>query len=273
MKSEKLAYAKINLTLEIGDKRDDGYHSLTSVMARVSLADKVSVATNDNGTIRFTATDKSIPIDDNLCTRAAHAYFEAKGILGQGVNITLENNIPTASGMGGGSADAAATVECLEELFGELDKEVRHDIAVSLGADVPFCFEKTPCLCTGIGDRCERIECADLSSLSLVISKVGEKLSTAKVYSDFDSLEKSKREYDHNAVINALKSGDIHALANGVFNDFERVVFPSSPEVARERERLLAEGALAVVLSGAGPTLVGIFDKKLEDCIKVILKP
>ncbi len=260
--AERWAYAKINLTLEVGKKRPDGYHSLTSVMARATLADKVRVERNCCGKIAFVSTDKTIPAEDNLCTKAAKACLEALGIKGQGVSITLENNIPTASGMGGGSADAAAVIECMEELFGSLDSTVRHTIARRLGADVPYCLEKTPCLCTGIGDQCTPIECADLDGLWLVISKVGEKLSTGKVYSDFDSLADSDSHYDHTTVIKALEKGDIYALANGTFNDFEKVVFPSSPQVVSERERMLSSGALNVVMSGAGPTLVGFFDSK-----------
>lgn len=256
------AYAKINLTLEIGDKRPDGYHSLTSVMARIDLADTVTVNKNGCGAVSFTATDNTIPICDNLCTKAAKAYFEAKGISGEGVDIILENNIPTASGMGGGSADAAAVLECMETLYGSLDRDVRHRIARGLGADVPYCLEKLPCYCTGIGDECEIIDCDGFDNLWIVVSKKGEKLSTGKVYSDFDALEGERAVYDHSVVVNALEQGDVYALAKGVFNDFEKVVFPEFSEVAAERERLLSCGALNVVMSGAGPTLIALFDSE-----------
>jgi len=268
---EKYAYAKINLTLEIGKKRPDGYHDLTSIMARATLADKVTLSRNDIGCIRFSSTDKTIPQEDSLCAKAAKLYFDAKGISGEGVDIHLENNIPTASGMGGGSADAAATIECLELLFGELHADVRQKLAVSLGADVAFCFNKESRMCRGIGDEITELECASLDGLWLVISKVGEKLSTGKVYSDFDAFGSTLDSHNHEAVINALKAGDIKALAGSVFNDFESVVFASSPEVKEERERLISGGALGVVMSGAGPTLVAFFDdkEKAEQCGKV----
>ncbi len=273
--AERQAYAKINLTLEIGKKRPDGYHSLTSVMARATLADRVRVEKNGTGKVTFISSDKGIPAEDNLCTRAARAYFDAMGIEGQGVSITIENNIPTASGMGGGSADAAATIECMEELFGTLDKALRHSIAKSLGADVPYCLEKIPCLCTGIGDECTPLKCADLDGLWLVISKEGEKLSTGKVYSDFDSLENNGGEYDHTAVIKAIENGDIYALAKNTFNDFERVVLPSSPKTMAEYKRLMSCGALKVTMTGAGPTLVAFFDdeekaKRCGEAYKII---
>lgn len=259
---EKKAYAKVNLTLEVGDKRSDGYHLLTSVMARLTLFDNVVVRENCSGRINFTATDKTIPPESNLCTRAAAAYFEAVGIKDRGVDISLENHIPTASGMGGGSADAAAVLECMEDIFGKLDSSVRHSIALSIGADVPYCLEKTPCLCTGIGDVCLPLKCADLDLLWLTVSKKGEKLSTGKVYSDLDSISGDSVTHDHNAVISALEKGDIYALAKSTFNDFERVVFPSSPEIMAERDRLLSYGAISVAMSGAGPTLIAFFDSE-----------
>ncbi len=263
----KKAYAKLNLTLEIGDKQEDGYHQLTSVMARATLADTVTVKRNDIGRITFTSTDKEIDPEDNLCTRAAREYMMAKGI-DAGVDIELVNNIPVASGMGGGSADCAAVIECMESLFGTLDESVRHSIARGLGADVPYCLLRAPALCRGIGDVCTPIDTADLDGLFLVISKVGEKQSTGKVYSDFDAFERSNVNYDHTLVITALETGDIKAIAKGVFNDFEKVVFPLSPEVCTERERLLAGGAMSVVMSGAGPALVAFFDdrEKAEMC-------
>lgn len=274
MKVERDAFAKINLTLEVGDKRCDGYHSLTSVMARITLADRVTVEENSVGSVRFYTDTPGIDKEDNLCIRMANAYFKARGISGQGVDITLVTNIPIASGMGGGSADCASVLECMEELYGGLEDGVRQSIARSLGADVPYCLKKKPCLCTGIGDECQPIDCASLDGLWLTVSKVGEKLSTGKVYSDFDALNKDNTEYNHNAVIKALEKGDIYALAHGVFNDFERVVLSASPEVARERDRLLSLGALRVVMSGAGPTLVAFFDseERARQCSKQLYR-
>ena len=258
--AERLAYAKINLTLEVGDKCDDGYHLINSVMARITLADRVTVNKNESGKITFTATDKSIPTDENLCTKAARLCLEALKKAGQGVDITLENRIPTASGMGGGSADAAAVIECIEEIFGTLDSTARHRIALSIGADVPYCLEKTPCFCTGIGDICKPLRCSTLEGLWLTVSKVGEKLSTGKVYSDLDAITNRESHNDHSLTVEALEKGDIYQLSKSTFNDFEQVVFPSSPEVEREYKRLLSMGAIKVTMSGAGPTLIAFFD-------------
>lgn len=260
MRVKRSAPAKINLTLEVGAKREDGYHDLKSVMARIDLCDVVEVEENTLSEIRFFTNTEAIPAT-NLCTKAVQAYLEKKG-LSRGVDIFLECNIPLASGMGGGSADAAATLECMEALYGRLDGDTRHAIARSLGADVPFCLEKTPCFCEGIGDECTPLECSGMENLWLVVIKRGEKLSTGKVYSDFDALLRDTTTKNHAPVIRALESGDIPLLADSLFNDFERVVFDASPELTLHRDFLLEKGALRVVMSGAGPTLIGLFDSR-----------
>ena len=119
---EKLAYAKINLTLEVGGKREDGYHSLVSVMARASLADKVLVKKSGTTGITLKVNDASLETQDNLAVKAAKGYFECSGVSPEGIEISLEKHIPVAAGLGGGSADAAAVIECMEELFGCLEK-------------------------------------------------------------------------------------------------------------------------------------------------------
>ena len=262
MIAERKAYAKINLTLEVRDKREDGYHEIVSVMARATLFDKVSVGKNSVGKIRIRCTDSSIEDDDNLAVRAVKGYFEISGISFHGVDITLEKHIPLSAGLGGGSADAAAVIECMEELFEPLEKEKRHALARGLGADVPYCLEKIPCICRGVGDECERIEAKEFDSLFLVIKKHAEKLSTGAVYSSFDALPKSAKEYDHKSVIKALEKGDIALLTRSLFNDFERVVFEKSPEVKALRNEMLEAGAISSLMSGAGPTVVGFFDNE-----------
>ena len=109
--AEKLAYAKINLTLEVGKKRADGYHELVSVMARATLSDRVEVNKNGSKITTLKVNDSSLENSDNLAVKAVKGYFEASGVKEEGVDITLEKNIPVAAGLGGGSADAAAVIE------------------------------------------------------------------------------------------------------------------------------------------------------------------
>lgn len=258
--AERLAYAKINLTLEVGKKRADGYHELVSVMARATLSDRVEVNKNGSKITTLKVNDSSLENSDNLAVKAVKCYFEVAGIEKEGVDITLEKNIPVAAGLGGGSADAAAVIECMEELFGALPRDKRHILARSLGADVPYCLEKSPCICRGIGDECEKINFKGSLDLYLVIKKNAEKLSTGAVYSVFDALEKPNTPYDHSIAVTALEKGDGRLLTKGLFNDFERVVLVSSPEVKALKEEMMRAGAIATLMSGAGPTVVGFFD-------------
>lgn len=262
MIAQRKAYAKINLTLEVGKKREDGYHTLTSVMARATLSDNVEVRKNSTGAIRLSCTDARLEGEDNLCVKAVKGYFDIAKMSFQGVDIALEKNIPVASGLGGGSADAAAVILLLEQLFEPLEKEKRHALARSLGADVPYCLETAPCLCRGVGDECEKLDFQGFDSLFLVIKKNADKLSTGAVYSHFDALEKIEKEYCHERVVRALETGDTALLTSSLFNDFERVVFEKSPQVKTLREEMLEAGALSAVMSGAGPAVVGFFDNE-----------
>ena len=257
MKVEVFAPAKINLTLEVGAKREDNYHNLTSVMARIDFCDRLILEACENASVRFFSNAPSLP-QDNLCVKTARRYLDLKGI-SKGVNITLESKIPFASGMGAGSADAAAVIEGMETLFGALEPDTRHTLARSIGADVPYCLEKTPCLCTGIGDECQKIECGDLSSLFIVVVKEGEKLSTAQVYEDFDKMMVHRHDCDHISVVRAIEVGDVKALAKGVFNTFEDVVFKSSPHLAKTKSTLL-EKVLPLIMLTA---LIAVFIKTI----------
>ncbi len=259
---EKKAYAKINLTLEVGKKRADGYHSLTSVMARASLFDVLYIKKNESDEIRIFSSDKTLENSDNLCYKAVKNYFEFSGVSPEGIDITLEKKIPLSAGLGGGSADAAAVIEALEELFKPLPDSKRHALALSLGADVPYCLKKVPCLCKGIGDECEKIKAKPFNSLWLVIEKNAEKLSTGAVYKAFDELDKGSFSYDHQGVITALERADKTLFSKSLFNDFERIVFTLSPEVKALKEKFLKNGATTAVMSGAGPTVVAFFDNK-----------
>ena len=144
------AYAKVNLTLDIISARDDGFHSIRSVMVPVSLFDRVSVERAER--ISFDCDLPALRNDDNLCIRAAKAFFEAAGIRG-GADIRLQKHIPFPAGLGGASADAAAVIDCLSTIYGApLDFDELIRVAAEVGSDVPFCLYGKPALCEGRGE-------------------------------------------------------------------------------------------------------------------------
>lgn len=253
------APAKLNLTLEVGAKREDGYHPITSVMAHISLYDEISIAKKGEG-IEFETNAIYLKNDEkNLCVVAAKKFLECKG-LDEGVKISLKKLIPSNSGMGGGSADAAVVIRLMERLFGELDKDKKDALALSLGADVPFCMTDTPALCEGIGEIITPVA-SPTKRLYVVVAKNAQKLSTARVYSNFDS-SPTPFTGSHSDVIKALESGSFSLLKNGMCNVFEENVFAECPEVASLREKMLSLGAFASRMTGAGPTVFGLFEKR-----------
>ena len=259
-KLETRAPAKLNLTLAIGPRRDDGYHPIKSVMVHVSLFDTVSVRKKECG-IGFSSNARYLRNDDkNLCVLAARRYLELAGIK-EGVDIELLKHIPSKSGMGGGSADAAAVVSLMEKLFVPLDSSVRDSLLLSLGADVPFCATSTPALCEGIGERITPILLSGSLEHYLVIAKNAQKPSTAGIYSVFDS-SPVPFEGSHSDVIRALETGNAELLKKGMYNAFEPIIFSMYPEVEHLRDRMLSLGAYAAQMTGAGPSVFGLFPSK-----------
>ena len=253
------APAKLNLTLEVGNRREDGYHPLTSVMVHIALFDEIIIEQTESG-IEFETNAVYLKNDDkNLCVLAAKRFFEAAGIDG-GVKINLKKLIPSKSGMGGGSADAAAVIELMEGLFGKLEGNKAKEIALSLGADVPFCMTHTPALCEGIGERITPVSLSD-RRLYVVVAKNAQKPSTAKVYSDFDE-NPALFTGSHADVIRGLETGNFALIKSGMCNVFEKNIFASCPEAEELRKKLVELGAFAARMTGAGPTVFGLFETR-----------
>ena len=263
------APAKINLTLAVGEKRPDSYHLLSSVMVHISLYDEIKLERTGEG-IDFQSDAKYLKNDDkNLCVAAAKGFFELTGIKNEGLKISLKKVIPSKSGMGGGSADAACTIELLEELYGKLSEKERLSLALSLGADVPFCLTKAPAFCEGIGEIITPVALAK-KKIYIVVAKNSAKPSTAAVYADFDACPVEFRG-SHADVIKGLETGNVALLKKGMFNSFEEVIFKKLPEVKALRDKMESFGALVSLMTGAGPTIFGLFEEK-KDAVSALAK-
>ena len=252
---EKKAYAKINLSLDVTARRADGYHDLKSVMQRVSLCDVLTFTRRENGFSM--ASDGTLPCDErNLVFRAAKAYFAAAGHE-FGVHVDLEKHIPMQAGLGGGSADAAATLCALNEMDGaRFDVQTLCEIGATIGADVPFCVCGGTAVCQGIGERITPVVSA--LQAHVVIAMRGEGVSTpwafAKLDEKYDTYAFASNEADARLarVVKALERGDISALDGAAYNRFEDVIEQTRPDVA------LLKQALAL-MSGSGPAVFGLF--------------
>lgn len=258
MKCMEKAYAKVNLTLQVGSQRPDGYHAVMSVMQRISLWDTVTV---ERGTGRDTLLC-SVPVtenvDDNLCMKAARAFFAETGTKSDGVTITLEKHIPVQAGLGGGSSDAASTLLALRTLYAPSlpDVQLEH-MAAALGSDVPFFIRGGTALARGRGERLTPMP--RLRDGWFVIVKPPEGFSTPAMYRRLDDLPPEPPRPD--AMPAALAAEDIRAVAAALYNSFERAVPPDSA-VWDIESALRAHGALAALLSGSGSAVFGLFARE-----------
>ena len=251
MKCVEKAYAKVNLTLAVGEKRLDGYHEVVSVMQRVSLCDTLTAEQTREG-ITLTCSDPALPAgEENLAHRAASLFFRETGIAG-GAALTLEKRIPSQAGLGGGSSDAASALLALRRLYAPaLSDTALEAMAAALGSDVPFFIRGGTQLATGRGEVLSPLP--PLTDGWFVIVKPTESFSTPAMYRRLDELPPA-----HTPALPPLQGG-LPALASGLFNRFETAI-PAGSAVWDIKARLAAYGALASLLSGSGSAVFGLFD-------------
>lgn len=252
------ANAKINLTLDILGVREDGFHALRSVMVPVTLCDELVIEKSES--LVFDCNIKELCTTDNLCVRAAKLFFATLGT-DNSASIYLKKNIPFPAGLGGGSADAAAVLKGLNELYGnQLDRKLLFSLAERLGSDVPLCLLGSAALCEGRGE--ELTPLSNLPTLDLVIAIGKSRLSTPEVYRRYDAAKLPVRN-DSERFISALASGSCE-LASLLGNAFEPVTDILAPETKLLREEMLTSGALNARLSGSGPSVYGVFKNESE---------
>lgn len=251
------ANAKVNLSLDVTGKRADGYHTLCSVFQSVSLCDFLTVNLSD--AVKVTCSDSSICGEDNLCFKAAKLFFETANVQ-SGAEIFIEKHIPLAGGLGGGSADAAATLVALNELCNRpLSENELLEIALKLGADVPFCMLGGTKLCEGIGEIMTNL--SPLPECFIVIAKKGQKSSTGDMYRALDS-DLSRKKPDTNGIIEGLSNGDLNSALKGAYNCFESVCNPEDLNTAKAVAQKYS--AVYCGLSGAGPSVITVTERETD---------
>jgi 4-diphosphocytidyl-2-C-methyl-D-erythritol kinase len=259
------APGKINVFLKVGSLLDDGYHDVAIAYQAVSLCEQVRVVEADDFSVdvRGSVELSRVPTDErNIAVRAAKLLAERAGHRG-GVRIDIEKHVPVTGGMGGGSADAAATLLACDALWGtDLSRDDMFELARTLGADVPFAMTGGTAIGTGRGDELSPALAQGTFHWVLALADFG--LSTPEVYRELD---------DHRArhaaeitpadaaptvdpdVLQALRAGDPHMLAAAMHNDLQAAALHLSPELARVLELGERSGALAGIVSGSGPTV------------------
>ena len=263
-KIEQKAYAKINLSLDILGRLENGYHIVKMVMQTIDLYDELVFETQDrycpSMEITLVSDNGEIPCgEDNLIVRAVRR-MEAKYRIRKDLRITLKKNIPVAAGMAGGSTDAAAALRAVRDLFvPEVSDEELQKIGVTLGADIPYCVTGGTQLSEGIGEVLTLLP--DAPQCGLVVCKPPVGVSTGEVYKRYDSLE-TVTHPDIDAQIEAIRKGDLACMAGHCGNVLEEVTGAMYPRIG-EIERFFEEqGALIAKMSGSGPTVFAIFTDK-----------
>jgi 4-diphosphocytidyl-2-C-methyl-D-erythritol kinase len=255
------ACAKVNLTFEVLGKRPDGYHEIISVMQVISLCDVLTF--EPHGRIRLASDVAELASPNNLVYKAAKLMQgSSKG--DRGVAITLSKGIPLASGLGGGSSDAAMTLQALDELWEmDLPRERLMEVAAQLGSDVPFFVGGSPTsLATGRGEKVEALPSPAKTWVVLLRPPMEMPNKTRKMYSHLDPAEFTKGQHAQRLVNSTRRGGSI---TNGqCFNVFDRLSLSLFPGLDHYRRELLAAGAGEVHLAGAGPTLFTLVEGRNE---------
>ncbi|HWR45014.1 4-(cytidine 5'-diphospho)-2-C-methyl-D-erythritol kinase [Sporomusa sp.] len=251
------AYAKINLALDVLNKRSDGYHEVAMIMQAVSLADTVTLTSQPAG-IDLSVNIPGLPADTNNLAYRAAALLKEYSKTEQGVMIHLEKQIPLAAGLAGGSADAAAVLKGLNQLWElNLSLDELSKLAAKLGSDVPFCLYNGTMLATGRGELVAPLP--PLPACYVILAKPAVEVPTAWVYGQFKADEVSSRP-DIAAMRECLAQGDLAGVAGRLENVLENVTIPVYPEIAKIKEYMLKYGAMAALMSGSGPTVFGLSD-------------
>ena len=255
------AYGKVNISLDVVGKREDGYHLLSMIMQNIDLYDEIEVEKQECGII-LECNKSYVPVDNrNLAYKAAEIFKERYDIV-DGVKINIEKNIPVSAGLAGGSTDAAAVLKVMNKLFNvNATEEELMELGLKLGADIPYCIHGGTALCEGIGEIITPIK--PFRDKIVVLVKPAFGVSTKEVYKNFN-LEKVKQHPKTAEIINAIENDDLNFVASNMKNLLENVTLRKHKILIKIKEEMNACGAINPMMSGSGPTVFAFFDDMLK---------
>ena len=263
------AYAKINLFLDVVEKREDGFHNVKTVMHSVDLFDMISVSVLPSKMLSVSLKVKNcpyIPSDGrNLASIAAREFCENLGITAS-VYIEIDKRIPVSAGLAGGSTDAAAVLRALNRIYKRpLTFKALAALGARIGSDVPYCVVGKTALCEGRGEIITPL-CSDIELHTVIVSS-SERVSTPEAYkaldneySDFDGSIPTGGAEKLAVITDCIKSGELSD--KGMFNIFEQSVLRTAPKAKGAKQRLLELGSSFSMMSGSGPSVFGVFPDK-----------
>jgi len=271
MKEVKIdSYSKINLTLNILAKRQDGYHNIETIMQSINLADRIFIKGEKKG-IKIKCNHPLVPVDtQSLTYRSAEKILKRYRIT-KGVKIEIDKKIPLASGMAGGSANSASILIGINKLFAlNLSNEDLRGMGEELGMDVPFCIQNGTALAYHRGEKVTPLSPVN-PPLWIIIINPGFEIPTKWAYNNLDLSLIKKEKNNTKTMLEALKEGEARGIAKNLFNSFEELIIRKYPEIGKIKDRLIEEGVLGALMSGSGPTVFGIAQNK-EQALKIYKK-
>ncbi len=255
----KRAYAKINLGLKVVSKRADGYHNLEMIMVKIGLYDELIFSKSND----IEVVCENIDMKKNLVYRVA-LYLKSKYNIDEGIKIVIKKRIPMDAGIGGGSSDAACTINALNKIWKlRMNLEERKKIANHFGSDIAFFIDGKPSFVSGTGEKIRKIECKN--NFNVLIVKPSFGCSTKQIFTMVDSFS-SKGELT--SLEDALKIGDINLVSKNLVNDLERALKKDErfKEINKIKKELIKNGANGALMSGSGSCAFGLFsDKKVME--------
>lgn len=253
------SFAKINWTLRVIGKRNDGFHELFTVFQTVSLNDTIHFSESED--LELTCDAVNIPTDHrNLILRAANALKERSDRV-KGAKIHLEKRIPSPGGLGGGSSNAAVALIGLLRLWDiAVEDRLLNEIAAELGSDVPFFFHGGTAIGTGRGEMIESTSDVDAEDLLIVTPNIA--VSTPKAFARLNASTLTTEELESTLTVCRNEAESFDPRHSVLINDFEASVFSAYPEIKRVKDALLELGAVTAAMSGSGASVFAIFDKK-----------
>lgn len=268
---KKKSYAKINLTLDVIEKRQDGYHNIDGIMQMIDLYDEVEVKISDK--FEITSNSKDIPLDEKNLVYKVYKALKEKYKFNERFSILIEKNIPVSAGIAGGSTNSAVVIEMIDEILGlNMSLDDKKQIGKSVGADIPYLLVGKTARTRGIGDELEILD--SLPTTDILIVNNGFEIATPYVYSNIVPSGNSDRI---DKLINVYKNKNYDEFFKGLYNVMEKVSISYCPEIQNIKDKMYEFNCIKSLMSGSGPTVFGIFNddkdiKKAYDYFKKIYK-
>lgn len=252
------ALAKINLGLDVVRRREDGYHEVRMVMQTIHLFDRLYIQKSHEPGIKIKSNLSFLPVNENNLVYKAGKLLMEEFKITDGVTVELVKRIPVAAGMAGGSTDAAAMLYGMNQMFGlGLKNNALMERGVKIGADVPYCLMRGTALAEGIGEELSSLP--PMVRCPVLIAKPAVSVSTKFVYQNL-KLDETTRHPDISALVADIRKKDFDGICRNMGNVLETVTIPSYPVIAQIKDRMIASGAKAAMMSGSGPTVFGLFE-------------